>query len=62
MVSFFLTIMKLLESVRRAAGDLTPTTHISKVFTIVYACVSIGIFVALAAKLASALFRHSPKS
>ena len=109
MVSFFMTIVKLLETIRRAAGDeefravafmtlvllligtffyahaegwalldsfyfcvmtmttigygdLTPTTTFSKIFTIVYAFVSIGIFVSLAAKLATALFRHSHKS
>lgn len=39
-------------------GDLAPTTPLSKIFTIVYAFISIGIFVSLAAKLASALFRH----
>ena len=39
-------------------GDLTPTTYISKIFTIIYAFISIGVFVGLAAKLASALFKH----
>lgn len=105
MVSFFLTILKLLKAVHRAAsdrefralafmtsvlllsgtlfysyaegwnlldslyfsvmtmttigyGDLVPTTSLSKVFTIIYTFVSIGVFVSLAAKLASALFRH----
>ena len=43
-------------------GDLTPTTNFSKIFTIVYAFISIGIFVSLAAKLATALFRHSHES
>lgn len=109
MVSFFITIFKLLESIHRAAsdedfralafmtlflllcgtifyayaedwnlldslyfcvmtmttigyGDLTPTTSASKVFTIIYAFVSIGIFVSLATKLASALFRHNHRS
>lgn len=39
-------------------GDLTPTTYLSKIFTIIYAFISIGVFVALAAKLAAALFKH----
>ena len=43
-------------------GDLAPTIPLSKLFTIVYAFISIGIFVSLAAKLASALFRHGHKS
>jgi hypothetical protein len=43
-------------------GDLTPTTNASKTFTIVYAFVSIGTFVSLATKLASALFMHNHKS
>ena len=32
-------------------GDLTPTTDISKIFTMVYTFLSIGIFVALTAKI-----------
>lgn len=40
-------------------GDLTPTTDTAKIFTIIYAFMSIGVFVALAAKLAQALL--SPK-
>ncbi|MEN8712849.1 MAG: potassium channel family protein [Arenicellales bacterium] len=36
-------------------GDLTPTTDTAKIFTIIYAFMSIGVFVALAAKLAQAL-------
>ena len=40
-------------------GDLTPTTDKAKIFTMLYAFMSIGVFVALAAKLAQALL--SPK-
>lgn len=38
-------------------GDLTPTTDISKVFTVIFSVVSIGIFVGLVSKLASAMYR-----
>ncbi len=31
-------------------GDFTPTTDVSKLFTIIYACLSIGTFVAFTAK------------
>ncbi len=37
-------------------GDLTPTTDISKVFTIIYTFLSIGVFVSFAAKLAQMMF------
>lgn len=36
-------------------GDLAPTTTFSKIFTMFYALVSVGIFVALAAKIGSVL-------
>jgi len=36
-------------------GDLTPTSDISKVFTIVYSLITIGVFVGVASKLAQAL-------
>lgn len=42
-------------------GDLTPTTEKSKIFTIIYAFMSIGVFVALAAKLAQALLNPKLK-
>ncbi len=42
-------------------GDLSPTTPISRVFTIFYAIVSIGVFVALMAQIATSLIRP-PKS
>ena len=38
-------------------GDLTPTTDVSKIFTIIYALLSIGVFVSLAAKLATGLMK-----
>lgn len=41
-------------------GDLTPTTPISKVFTIFYAISSVGVFVALVTQIASALI-HPPR-
>ena len=40
-------------------GDLTPTTNLSKIFTIVYALISIGVFVAMASKLARAMLTRS---
>jgi voltage-gated potassium channel len=40
-------------------GDLTPSSDISKLFTIVYAFTGIGAFVAFAAKLAYAMTIHS---
>lgn len=43
-------------------GDLTPTTGFSKIFTCIYAFVSIGIFVSLAGKLALGLMHHNKKS
>lgn len=109
MISFFLTLLRLLKAIYRAAdddefralafmttvlllsatlyynyaegwsaldslyfsvmtmttigyGDLVPTTNASKIFTIIYAFLSIGVFVALAAKLAAALFKHRTPS
>lgn len=41
-------------------GDLTPTTPISKIFTIFYAISSVGVFVALVTQIASALI-HPPR-
>ena len=43
-------------------GDLAPSTDISKIFTIFYAFISIGVFVSLAAKLATGLMHHSRTS
>jgi voltage-gated potassium channel len=42
-------------------GDLAPTTDISKIFTIIYAFITIGIFVSLAAKLATGLMQNYKK-
>jgi voltage-gated potassium channel len=42
-------------------GDLSPSSEISKVFTIIYAFVGIGAFVAFAAKIAYALTTHRRK-
>ena len=39
-------------------GDLAPTTTFSKVFTMFYALVGVGIFVALAAKIGSVLLER----
>ena len=36
-------------------GDLTPTTDLSKVFTIVYSLLTIGVFVGVVTKLAQAI-------
>ena len=38
-------------------GDLTPTSELSKVFTILYALISIGAFVGLVSKIAQAILR-----
>jgi hypothetical protein len=43
-------------------GDLVPTTDTSKIFTILYSFISIGVFVSLAAKLATALMNRGRKS
>ena len=40
-------------------GDLSPTTNISKIFTIMYSLVSIGVFVGVASKLANAMISRS---
>jgi voltage-gated potassium channel Kch len=42
-------------------GDFVPTTSLSKVFTIVYALVSIGVFVGVVSKLAHAMLTRSHK-
>ena len=39
-------------------GDLVPTTALSKIFTIVYSFLSIGVFVAVIAKLVIAVVSH----
>jgi voltage-gated potassium channel len=36
-------------------GDLSPSNNISKIFTIVYSLMTIGVFVGVASKLAKAL-------
>ncbi len=44
-------------------GDLTPTTNISKIFTVVYTFLSIGNFVAFTAKFAQMmLINYQEKS
>lgn len=40
-------------------GDLAPSTDFSKLFTLVYALVSVGLFVAVGASLARALVAHN---
>lgn len=42
-------------------GDLTPTTDISKLFTIVYAFISIGTFVSFTAKCVQIMFINHQK-
>ena len=42
-------------------GDLVPTTNLAKMFTVLYAFISIGVFVSLAAKLATGLVHHTQK-
>lgn len=40
-------------------GDLVPTSTISKLFTIIYALLSIGVFVAVVSKLVQIVLRQS---
>lgn len=40
-------------------GDLHPTTDFSKIFTMIYALVGMGLFVAFATQLAQALVRKA---
>ncbi len=47
-------------------GDLTPTTPLSKIFTIIYSLISIGVFVGVVTKIAHVMIqgkhRHPIKS
>ena len=43
-------------------GDLVPTTDISKLFTIIFAILSIGVFVAVVSKLVQIPLQHKKKS
>lgn len=43
-------------------GDLAPTTAVSRIFTIIYALVSVGVFVALVTQMARALLEPPTKS
>jgi len=43
-------------------GDLVPTTELSKIFTIVYSFLSIGVFVAVIAKLVIAVVSHKKEA
>ena len=43
-------------------GDLVPTTALSKIFTIVYSFLSIGVFVAVIAKLVIAVVSHKKEA
>lgn len=36
-------------------GDLTPSSDVSKIFTILYSIISIGVFVSMVSKLAQAI-------
>jgi hypothetical protein len=42
-------------------GDFVPTSSLSKVFTVVYSLMSIGVFVAVASKLAQTMLTRSDK-
>ncbi len=42
-------------------GDLTPTTDVSKLFTVVYAFISIGTFVSFTAKCVQIMFINHQK-
>ena len=39
-------------------GDLTPTTPLSKIFTIVFAILGVGVFVSVVSKLVEAILRR----
>ncbi|MBS9768548.1 MAG: two pore domain potassium channel family protein [Flavobacteriaceae bacterium] len=39
-------------------GDLVPTTDLSKLFTIIYSCLSIGTFVSFTAKTVQIIFQN----
>ena len=39
-------------------GDLTPTTPLSKIFTILFAVLGVGVFVAVVSKLVEAILRR----
>ncbi len=39
-------------------GDLTPSTDISKIFTVIYACLSIGTFVSFTAKTVQIVMKN----
>lgn len=43
-------------------GDLVPTSALSKIFTIVYSFLSIGVFVAVIAKLVIAVVSHKKEA
>jgi len=43
-------------------GDLTPTTDVSKIFTIVYSFITIGLFVATGTKLVQAMVARPRRS
>jgi hypothetical protein len=40
-------------------GDFVPTSNFSKIFTMIYAFTSIGVFVALAARLGGAMVQNT---
>lgn len=42
-------------------GDLTPTIDISKIFTIIYTCLSIGSFVSFTAKTVKIILENQNK-
>ena len=43
-------------------GDFTPTSDLSKIFTIVYSLITIGVFVGVVSKLAHAMLVRSHQS
>ena len=43
-------------------GDLSPQTHLGKLFTVIYIFVGVGVFVALFAQFAKALFQDEESS
>ena len=40
-------------------GDLTPTSSVSKIFTMIYCLITIGVFVSVVSKLAQAMLVQS---
>lgn len=58
MESYWLTVFLSNDYVDNRHGDFVPTSTYSKLFTIVYALMSIGVFVAVVSKLVSIILQQ----